>query len=184
MNDKELLEVIEQQADRIADLEAECDEMRDERDEAVALPEIELWRDIETVEVEAPIDVVVAVRDRIDNFLRLAKQMKATCDERIIAWIEQNGPLTVGPMQTKVVAYESETKCNDVPGAVEAVMATERGFAALGECLSVNALKPGACKKALPPEDYARLFTTTRKPVLKDGAPSKKLATANLDFVK
>lgn len=34
---EELLEVIEQQADRIADLEAERDEMRDERDEAVAL---------------------------------------------------------------------------------------------------------------------------------------------------
>ena len=135
------------------------------------------------IEPTSSIDDVANTMGLLEQLIRRAKELKAEYDAKAIAWIEQNGPLTVGPMQTKVVTYENDTKCNDVPGAVEAVMATERGFAALGECLSVNALKPGACKKALPPEDYARLFTTTRKPVLKDGKPSKKLATTNTDFI-
>jgi hypothetical protein len=138
---------------------------------------------IEGITVESPMEDVATAHGKVENLMRNARELKAMLEAALIPWCEQNGPITVGPMQTKAVAYENETKCQDVTGTVEAIMATDRGFAALGECLSVNALKPGACKKALAPEDFERLFVTTRKPVLRDGKPAKKLVTQNMDFV-
>lgn len=138
---------------------------------------------VSRIEPTSPIDEVAQAMGMLENLMRRGRELKAELEAKVIEHIEANGPLTIGPMLTKVVAYEPETKCQDVPGAVEAIMATERGFAALGECLSVNAVKHGAAKRVLSAEDYERLFVTTRKPVLKDGKASKKLLTTNTDFI-
>lgn len=149
--------------------------------------EIELWRDIETVEVEAPIDVVVQVRDRIDNFLRLAKQMKATCDERIIAWAKAHGgSITVGDTVTKVVRSEKHEKPRDkshLPIVEAAFEAAAGDMALVAGLIASDGVKPGALKRLVGQERFDELMETTWRDVLKDGVKSEKLVTVNKNFV-
>jgi hypothetical protein len=142
----------------------------------------EIQTAVASIEPSIPMERVVVARDMLAVMIARLKEMKRQADDATIEWIEANGPIEVGEFRTIAVAYENETTCVDVPGAVEAI-ATERGFAALCDCLSTNAMKHGAARKTLPPEEYDRLFKTRKKPVIKDGKAGKALVVLNTMYL-
>ncbi len=148
--------------------------------------EIELRSAIELVELDAPIETVADVQGRVENFLRLAKELKAACDQRLISYIEVHGPLIIGVMQTKVVKQEKSEKPKDkshVPVVDAAFTAAGGDMSLVAGLISSDGIKPGALKRLIGQEQFDELYETTWKPVLRDGAPAKKLVTTNLDFV-
>ncbi len=148
--------------------------------------EMELRGAIERVEVGVPIEVVVQVKDRMTNFLRLAKELNAACDQRIIEWIEAGGVYVCGPMQTRVVKQEKSEKPKDkshVPIVDAAFTAAGGDMSLVAGLIASDGIKPGALKRLIGQEQFDELYETTWKPVLRDGAPAKKLVTTNLDFV-
>jgi len=146
--------------------------------------EIELTAAIERIELSAPIEVVADVQGRVENFLRVAKQLKAACEVRIIEYVKANGPYTVGDNVTKTVKAEKKEKPKDLRATVEACMIAANGDLDLFTGLiASDGIKPGAAKRLLG-EAFDEHFETTWRDVLVDGKPGLKLVTQNTQFIK
>jgi hypothetical protein len=55
---------------------------------------------------------------------------------------------------------------------------------AVAGCLAADALKPGACRAALPPGEFDRLFRVEERPELKNGKPVRRLMSVNSAYAR
>lgn len=124
--------------------------------------------------------------DRAKCVMReLAEKVKRFEAEVVTPAVAERGGVMVGPIRW-YVAREKDTRCVSVAEALEAALAAAGGdVAQVAACLAANAWKPGACRKALPPDVFGRLFVTTEKQVLRDGrAAGPKLASVDTRFIE
>jgi hypothetical protein len=136
------------------------------------------------LEPDAPIELVADIHGQVENFLRLAKELKAQCDEHMKAWIKTNGPLVLGDNVTKLVKQEKSEKPRDLRQAIEAcLLACSGDFDTFAGLISANGIKPGAAKRLLG-DKFEEVFETTWRDVLVDGKPGAKLVTVNTKFLQ
>lgn len=140
----------------------------------------QIEREVAGITIESKQDVVILPYDRILFFLSELKRIKALCELQMLVWIKANGAIEVSDEVRYYAGSEKITKCLDVPGTVEAVMAATGGdFTRFCDVLASNAIKYGAAKNVLSPEEYARLFKTEWKDTLE-----KKLMKSDDKFKK
>ncbi len=112
-------------------------------------------------------DEVLEVYDHVRFYLAGLKDIQRQCETAMIKHIKAHGDIEAGNGVRYFVGVTKTTKCTDVPAAVEAVMhATGGDFVRFCDVLASQALKHGACKKVLPPEQYGKLFVVETKEVL------------------
>lgn len=146
---------------------------------------LDLEQSIVCIGEEAPTEMLLDVGDKIAALGEFYKEIRRQWEAKMIERIEAAGPIVSGDILYRV-GNPPTTKCVNVAAAVEAVLTHVGGdFETFCQHLAAGALKHGACKQTLPPEDYDRLFVTERKQELtEDEATPKRLAKLNLAFVR
>ncbi|MBV8781908.1 MAG: hypothetical protein JO353_10965 [Phycisphaerae bacterium] len=122
----------------------------------------------------------------VESLGRLYRFAKSIRDARLIAKINADGELTLGPVRYYVGNKRSE-KCRQgkMSEAVQKIMDAAAGdMDAFVGCLSSSALKVGATRKLLSPADFDAVFETTIEQDLKTGKPVKVLKSADERFLK
>jgi hypothetical protein len=123
-----------------------------------------LERQVISLDVTSNKDFVLAVYDRVKFYSEEIKRVKQLCEDAMIAWIKQNGDLDAGNGVRYFCGKEKTTKCNNLPGAIEAILqASDGDFTKFCDALSSNAIKYGAAKKLLSADKYGQLFTVTER---------------------
>jgi hypothetical protein len=122
---------------------------------------------------------------RYEAQARRARDELAAIKDALVEHIQATGqPLVVGEIEYRA-GHRKETKCLSNDQAADAVFSAVGGdvktFAA---CLASSAFLPGACRKVLPPDEFARLFETVDKPVLIEGKPKPQLVGFNPKFTE
>jgi hypothetical protein len=137
-----------------------------------------------------PITPTSSIEQIADNLGKLkalaerARELKRQFDEQLLEYIEANGDVTIGEVRY-YAGYEKETKCVNVPGALTSLMIHAGGdVEVFCGALAANAIKHGAAKKILPPDEYDLYFVTSLKPDLKEGKPVKKVLAVKPEFCK
>jgi hypothetical protein len=137
-----------------------------------------------------PITPTSSIEQIADNLGKLkalaerARELKRQFDEQLLEYIEANGDVTIGEVRY-YAGYEKQTKCVDVPGALNALLYSSSGsMDALSGFLCSDPIKHGAASKALKPEEYEEFFVTSMKPDLKTGKPVKKVLAVKPEFAK
>ena len=112
---------------------------------------------------------------------RLA-EVKRQYEEAAIEWLNANGgSLECGEIRW-YTGVDKVTKCVDQRETLGALLrAADGDLDSLAGCLAAGAFKPGAARQVLD-TDYDRYFTTTEKPDLKTGKPSKRLKQMNTAY--
>ena len=117
--------------------------------------------------------IKAAIKEREDEF-----------EEVALAWIAVNGPIVCGDIELRA-GIRKETKCVDVPGAVDALFQAVGGdMRRFCEHLSSGAIKHGTSKATLAPELYDKLFVIEERPKIVEGKAAKELIETNLHFAK
>jgi len=136
------------------------------------------------VDSDCPIERVADALGKVQYAKEAISELERELKARLLARVLASGPFVLG--ETRYWASSpSTTKCVDVRDAVETVLQHNGGdFDVLKGCLASDAMKPGACKKVLSPELWARCFRVETKTVLKTGlvAP-KELQSGNVNYL-
>lgn len=144
--------------------------------------EIELRRAVLALDAGTPVEAVADIMGRVDAFLRRAKEVKAHLEDVLVARIEQAGPIEVNGIRY-YAGIRKVTTCTDQPAAVESLLAAVAGdLSAFADCLAAGALKHGAARAVLPPDEFARLFRVDERAELREGKPVKRLMSVNTNF--
>lgn len=131
---------------------------------------------------KAPDEMVLSLLELTAALKRRAVELRQYAEQLAVAWIETNGDLVAGPIRY-YAGHHKETKCLNQRRAIEALLSAVSGdLDAFCLLLAARALKPGACRGVLDPEQYAHLFQTERKVVLKDGKVTKRLIRTDERF--
>jgi hypothetical protein len=131
----------------------------------------ELETSIVQIADDAPVPVLLEAGDKLAALGEFLKEARAMWEAKMVEHIQRNGPVEVGTVRY-YVGPKRTTKCVDVPGAVEALLAKVEGdFQRFCDHLSSGAVKYGAARDTLDPADFDRLFTTTEETELKEGKP-------------
>lgn len=105
-------------------------------------------------------------------------------DDAAVQYINKHGDITCGNIRY-YVGTTTYTKCKDVKGTLEMLMAVSGGdFGAMAECLASDAWKAGQSRVVLG-DKFDTCFSTEKRMELKDGkplAPKKSLQKVNMDF--
>ena len=144
------------------------------------MSEQELIRSIGALEESERAEDAVALLSRISVAKDRMRDLDKMVKEAVIEFIDRTGlePTTLDGKRY-YVGIVKRTKCNDTRAALEALLnATGGDLDAIAECLSSNALKPGACRKSLDGtwDDH---FTVTESPDLKTGKAKRTLQLAD-----
>lgn len=156
--------------------------------ETVSAPESNLLASLESAIISLPEDVpttaILQTREELLFYKQESTRLLKLVECRLIDRIKTNGPIEYGNGIRFYLSHDKSTKCNNLKATIDAL-----GVATAGDenlflgCFSSNAIKYGAAKKILPPEQYAELFTVTVKDKLEDGTPApKKLVKADDKF--
>jgi hypothetical protein len=134
---------------------------------------------------DVPTERLLEAGDKIARLKELVREVDALWQQKMIQRIEADGPIQDGDILYRV-GNPPKTTCRDLPAAVEAVLVNVGGdFQRFCEHLASGALKHGACKATLPPDEYDRLFLVEREAELqKDEATPRRLAKVHLAFVR
>ncbi len=165
------------------------DDMIPDFDEVVTPPATNLLAPVEAEVImlseSASTDLILQTYEACKFYTAEIKRLKALCEAVMIEKIKASGALEVRPGIRYIVTVDKTTKCDNVPMAVEAILNAVGGdFTKFCGVLSSNALKHGAAKKILAPEDYEKLFKVTVKDSLEEkGEPKKKLAKIDERFL-
>jgi hypothetical protein len=140
--------------------------------------------DVATIELDTPADHVALTIGRIDDAIRRAKELKAELEATLLEWIPANGgELIIGDVRY-YVGPDKKVKCRSISATVTALMEISGGdYDAFCECLSANAIKPGAARKLLA-DKFDEFFETTETLDLKTGKPLKKVQAINTRFLR
>lgn len=148
-----------------------------------ALTSIE--QQVNAVEVSMSMDAVLEAHNALDFLSTRIREMRKSMDARLIEWIEANGPITFGTRRM-YVGTKKDTKVVELAPAVEALMNDCGGdFEMFCRCLSVNAIKHGAAKTVMKPENFNKHFQTITKTELREGVetPAKQLVEVDEAFM-
>jgi hypothetical protein len=131
-------------------------------------------------------DQVLAIYDRILFYERSLKELRAMTERAMVEWMRTNGDITLASGVRFTIGHIKTTKCVNAGDAFEAVMQAAGGdWEKAKQVLASNAIKPGAAKKVLSPEEYERHFKTTVKDTLEGGEPApKELLVIDQQWVK
>ncbi len=137
-----------------------------------------------TIDPEVPREAVLQAVDFVARLGEIYRQLKAQLDARMVEWIDANGELVNGEVRY-YVGNDKDTKCVDLKETLNACYAAAGGDEdALITVLSTNAFKPGACRKLLPADTYAKCFVTTERVKVLEGKPVKQLQKFDGRFVR
>jgi hypothetical protein len=130
----------------------------------------------------APAEALADVLGRLEQLKRRVREADALLKAQVLEWVTVNGPVTIG--ETRYWAgHRKVTTCPDQAAAVTALLAATGGdLDAVAGCLAADALKPGACRAALPPGEFDRLFRVEERPELRAGKPARRLMSCNTQF--
>lgn len=104
------------------------------------------------------VDPIAIVWVRLNAAMSQGRSLKERVEEYMTKWIEANGPFAIGDTEF-FLAPDKSIKCRDIRKTVTALYESVAGdFDAFCECLSVNAIKPGAAKKVLGDSRFLELF--------------------------
>lgn len=152
-------------------------------------PPFELKRltvaDIQTIirrfNADADDELALAVLELTAALKRLAAEIRGEAEDRAVEWIDTHGELVVGPIRY-YAGHRKVVSVINLREAVEASLAAVEGdLHAFCQLLASNALKHGACRGVLAPDQFDRLFATETKPELREGKVRKRLLQSN-DF--
>ncbi len=161
----------------------------------------DLMQNVEVVEATSPLaaieqrilninptmdaDTVLTVMDKVQFFFGELKRLKKLVDEKAMEWVKENGELRISDSEYYCITTPKETKCNDVPAVLSwAVEFFAGDWAKMCDVLCANPVKYGQCRELMPPEVFAKLFTTTVKEELDTGKAKKVLTRLNTKFLK
>lgn len=141
--------------------------------------------DVADAAPETRIVTLLDVGERIAALGEILKDARQMWERKMVQQIQAHGPVKCGDT-LYTVKTPPTTKCVDVPGAVQAIfVATGGDFDRFCEHLSSGAIKHGASKQTLSPEEFDRLFVVTREPELSaDEATPARLKKINLAFIR
>lgn len=145
----------------------------------------DLTTSITVIGEDTPTEVLLDAGDKIAALGEILRDVKRMWEAKMIERIEAKGPIQCGDILYRV-GNPPKTTCTNLPRAVEAVLIAVGGdFDRFCEHLSSGALKHGACKGTLPPEEFERFFLVEREKELQsDEATPRRLAKINLGFVR
>lgn len=130
-------------------------------------------------------DEIILLRNRLAEFKRRASELLNMVDERLmVPYVKTHGEIVIGPGVKWVMKIEKTVKVRDLRQAIEGLYAATNGdFDAFVQCLSVNALKPGECRKVLGGR-FDALFETVVREDVELKQPKKVLALVNDNFTR
>lgn len=132
---------------------------------------------------QTPVETLLQAGDQIARLGEFHRQVKQMWEAKMVEHINRHGPVEVGDVRYYVGTVK-KTKCLDVPGTVEALLSRVEGdFGRFCEHLSTGAVKYGAARETLAPDDFDRLFVTEVEQDLKEGKPVKRLQKADQRFI-
>jgi hypothetical protein len=113
------------------------------------------------------------------------KEQEVMLKAGLLAQCKANGgSLLVGRTLYKA-GHATETKCDDPAEALpELLTAAEGDLGVVAGCIAVNGLKPGACRKVMGAEAFARHFKTVRRERLEGKEQEPELIEIPLEYVK
>lgn len=110
---------------------------------------------------ETPTDTLLQIHDRCRFYTSEIKRIQNLCEAVMMEKIHRDGPLTVKPGVRWIISNPKKTTCENVPGAIEALLSACGGdFAKFCGFLSSQPIKHGAASKTLSPETFALYFKT------------------------
>lgn len=119
---------------------------------------------------------------KLDELMRRGRELQRELKDRMKPWIESNGPVVIGDVRYVLVNKKTE-KVRSLRSAIENLYtATGGDFDAFVDCLSMNAIKPGAAKKVLGSE-FENVFEVIVETDV-EGKPVKQVAALNDRFLK
>jgi hypothetical protein len=144
----------------------------------------ELETSIVGIGENTPLETLLAAGDAVARLGEFQRDLKAQWEQKMIARIDATGPIVCGDI-IYTVKTPPKTTCVDVPGTVRALLEHVGGdFDALCSHLSTGAIKHGAAKSTLPPEEFERLFIVEREQKLNaDEATPRRLNKLNQKYI-
>lgn len=120
------------------------------------------------ITADAPIDQVATILDKLEGLAKRIREIREAGEPRVIEWIQKNGEIKIGGVRYYVAPDKTEKDRNhkDTIEALAASPEIDGNFQLLADCLSVNAVKPGAARKILK-ENFGEFFETIRGDKLK-----------------
>jgi alkylated DNA nucleotide flippase Atl1 len=142
-----------------------------------------LLQRLELVTEETPIEEVINLVGLMDDAKRRLAEAREQAWAALHLKVEQaGGSFTFGDIRY-YVGVEKKTKCRAVGRCLEALLTVSGGdWDAVVDCLSANAIKYGAAKKALGGQ-FDNHFEVIEVPDLKEGKPERKLKAINTKFI-
>lgn len=132
------------------------------------------------------------VLGKLENLKRFVRDADKLFEQAAINYIQEHGPVECGTMKYWI-GHDSKTTCIDQDGAVSLLLGlglpegtTDLPLdpSALLSCLSSNAVKTGAFKKAVGEENWAQFFKTEKVDTLESGEKlPKRLQKADTKFL-
>ncbi len=113
------------------------------------------------------------------------KELEAQHDEQMLEWMDENKVESVEIGEIRYYkGHKKDTRSHDHPALADAIM--ERCGGSYDEFvayLDAQPFKHGACRALLGDAVYDLYFTTTEKPVIKDGVPTKRVLSVPTKFL-
>lgn len=168
-------------------LSTEGSDQQDER--AVTSLAIYANRLISEVEYSNTPEEFIRLWDFIQHAKRQIRTIEQMAEPAMIALLQRvkantGNDLAVGDIRY-YVGPEKKTKCRDVRATLTKLFEYAAGdIETVANCLSSDALKPGACKEVLPGDVYADSFAETVKLDIKTGKPAKSIHRTDDRFSK
>lgn len=129
---------------------------------------------------DTPVEVIADVLNRLQVIKQRAREAEALIEERLVERIKESGPFVVGTTKY-YVGVKRTTRCVDVPGALDALLAATGGdWSALAQLLAAQPVKHGAARGVLDEATWGRLFKVEEADTLKEG----ELQKADTRFLK
>lgn len=130
------------------------------------------------------VEEVLAVMNDVERFQIKAREIKGQLDAALIAYIDEHGEIELGDKRWYVGNETDYKQRTDIETTVSAILEVTGGdLSAFCSLLASDALKPGACKKALG-DRFGELFEAVKKPDLKTGKPKRIVKVADQRFSK
>lgn len=128
------------------------------------------------------VEDAIELLGRIEQFTKLAKELRAMGEEAVLDFIRRNGDFEFGNIRY-YAGDTKRTKPRDLKVlSEEIIVATGGDIHAFAEYLSSNPFKTGPCRKLFG-EDFDKFFETKVVPKLKEGKPVKRLISADKRYL-
>ncbi len=139
---------------------------------------------VHQISTESRAEDIITVMNAVDVALTAMKDLKASLDQNVIAWIKEHGDLVNGSIRY-YVGNPPKTNCISIRRTTETLLEVSGGdMDQLADCMSSEPFKHGTVRKLLEgvgmAEKYDELFVTVRPDKLQEG----KLQKTNDQFQK